>query len=51
MHLHSRGKFLRLFRGRKKLYDLHRVREMQESNVRPYAAFPIVQLDRQHPCR
>lgn len=31
---------------RKKLYDLHRVREMQESNVRPYAAFPIVQLDR-----
>lgn len=30
----------------KKLYDLHRVREMQESNVRPYAAFPIVQLDR-----
>ena len=31
---------------RKRLYDLHHVREMQESNIRPWAALPIVQLDR-----
>ena len=31
---------------RKRLYEKHRVREMQESNMRPYAAFPIVQMDR-----